>query len=219
MSKITKLFISVSALLLGIPSFAVESGFSTTDETTTRSSQEYLPSINEDWYTLWGFGLSSVDYEKEVQLSVNTIKSASGVSRTTVNVDLFGFYWPDSSFKTMYGVILNANNDAFENKDFQLSIMQYTLAFSVYHFFGANIGDGWFMRGDIGPSRFVVEAHSRTDGTITGRSDYGLGLMLGGGYSFVIGKETRMPLGLYLAYRSAEGETMTTANINLGFLF
>ena len=204
-------------LILGFFLFKVESRAST-NEVATSDHQAELPSINEPWYTLWGFGFPSIEYEKDLQSAINKINSFPGIVHTAFNFDFFGFYWPDHSFKTMYGVVLNSVSDSIAYKTDTLTILQYTLAFSTHHFFGVNIGDGWFIRGDVGPTWYVAETIIAGEKTLTS-SDYGLGLMFGGGYSFIIGKETRMPLGFYLAHRSVKGESITTTSLSLGFLF
>ena len=220
-----KFFLSILTLFFGVAAFSDEARVPTGGTQVRAIDKQVLPSINEKWYTLWGFGFSNVTYEDDVQSDIDTIRADS--DRTTINMDLLGFYWPDRSYKTMYGVVLNGATDTFRHQEVifgtlpvetTFTISQYTLAFSAHHFFGANIGDGWFVRGDVGPSWFEVTANVLGESR-SFQSDYGLGLIVGGGYSFILGEGTRMPLGFYLAHRSAEGESAVTANFNVGLLF
>lgn len=177
-----------------------------------------LPSRNESWYALWGFGFSGVSYEDPTEAAVNELEAAPGVHRLTINIDIFGFYWPTSNHKSMYGLVVNSVTDRFVGPGGTLTFLQYTLGFSFYSFFGQNVGDGWFLRGDVGPAWYRVEVDT-TGLKHEESSDIGVGVLGGGGYSFVIGDETRMPLGFYVTHRAAEGESAVSANLTLSLLF
>ena len=185
----------------------------------SRMDSSSLASANESWYTLWGLGLSRATYEDPIDGILDDLEDADGVDRITINLDFLGFYWPDPNYKTMYGVIINAVNDQFTDSiGDTFSILQYTIGFSVHHFFGTNIGDGWFVRGDIGPAFYVIDLDTNS-GDFRDDSDFGYGLLAGGGYALPIGSETRMLFGSYLAYRSADSDDITTLNFSVSFLF
>ena len=177
-----------------------------------------LRSENESWYTLWGLGLARPQYPGELQDAVDFLEDLSGVDRSTFAYDFLGFYWPTADHKSMYGVIVNVVSDSFEGAGGELTLLQYTVAASYQKFFGTNIGDGWFLRGDAG----IAWYHVTLDTSVIDMeesSEKGFGLLFGGGYSFVIGTDTRMPLGLYFAHRSAESDDMFTTSLMLSFLF
>jgi uncharacterized protein YkvS len=190
------------------------------DEVAARKTNG--PTADEDWYTLWGLGFSKVDYDDE---AVNDIldytEDLPGVDRATINVDIFGFYWPTADRKSMHGFMGNVVADSLDGPGGTLSINQNMYAYSYHRFYGANIGDGWFLRGDIGLVKYVLSFDSKdilvADYEVD--SDFGIGLLGGGGYGWGIGAETRMLLGAYLTHRNAEGDAANSFNVTLGFLF
>jgi hypothetical protein len=165
--------------------------------------------------------MSNVSYDnKDLTDAFNQSENQPGVRRTQVNVDMFGFYWPLSDLKSMHGFVINGVSDQLtDNVNNRISVNNYLLAYSYHKFFGTNIGDGWYLRGDVGLSYFVVQADVSGFGTLKERSEMGLGVLGGGGYSFAIGEETRMLIGLYLTVRRAEEERANYGNFSLGFLF
>lgn len=122
---------------------------------TESPPSEGLPSKNESWYTLWGFGLSAGPrYSGGEAGNINDFDNLPGVRRSTVNYDLLGFYWPTSDHRSMYGVVMNMISDQFEDGFTTFSFSQALISFSYHSFLGVNIGDGWFWRGDIGLASF-----------------------------------------------------------------
>jgi hypothetical protein len=185
---------------------------------------EGLKTINENWYTLWGLGFSGTSYSGELGDAYKADENLAGADRgPTVNIDLLGFYWPLQNHKTMLGFILNGAGDIIEIGTYEESLYTYLLGFSAHHFFGANIGDGWFLRGDAGLawSRIDIDSGSlHADKSSKSK----LGIMIGGGYGFALGRETRLLLGLYfrpLPKMDINGYTLkgTVTNFTVGFLF
>ncbi len=181
----------------------------------------HLPTINESWYTMWGLGGNKINYnDSSTQKDADYLTDVA--SRSSYNFDFFGFYWPMSDHKTMMGFIVNAATDAWSTSTLKtsqrLTVTHIIYGFSTHHFFGANIGDGWFIRGDIGPSISSTSyTNSISDETYSTRT--GIGLLGGGGYGWAIGQETRMLLGGNLAHRSVKKFSTTVLNVNLNFLF
>ncbi len=177
-----------------------------------------LPSKNERFYLQFGLGVSSFEYSTEAQAVVDELNSISGISKVGINLDLFGFYFPVNNHKTLIGGMISAAAERWSGNGGSLQINQYLFGSSVQHFFGRNIGDGFFIRGDLGVSYFDVDLDTTTL-KATERSSAGLGLLLGGGYAIPISTETRLMLNLNLAYRSAGDDDSSTVNLNVGFLF
>ncbi|MEK6556495.1 MAG: hypothetical protein AABZ31_14700 [Bdellovibrionota bacterium] len=176
-------------------------------------------SRDEDWYTLWGFGFTSTDYDEE---AVNDIMDDAddepGVDRSTANYDLFGFYWPMADKKTMHGFIINVVSDSLDGPGGELYITQTLYAYSIQRFYGANIGDGWFIRGDLGVARATIDVETYTyDDSDSG--DFGLGILGGGGYALSLSQETRILFGAYVTSRKSGSDQATSASLNMGFLF
>ncbi|OQW48442.1 MAG: hypothetical protein A4S09_04495 [Proteobacteria bacterium SG_bin7] len=176
-----------------------------------------LPSKNETWYTQWGVGLSSNKYEPQLS-SVFTAGP-----RTQVAVDILGFYWPWSSHHTIHGIIVCSQGDSYTyGTGSSYSLSQSLLAYSIQHFLGANIGDGWFLRGDVG---IASATETLSDGSIstTMGSARGGGIDLGGGYSWPISPETRFLLTGLLTNKNVNvknGEVkMSSFSILASFLF
>lgn len=177
-----------------------------------------LPTINESWYTLWGFGLAGTTYNSELQQPLDDIESNPNVNRTTLGLDLFGFYWPLSGHKTMMGFVVSAVGDNYNWTNGSLQVNQYLYGFSTHHFFGKNIGDGWFVRGDVGIAKYLllVTDTSFSYGT---ESESGFGMLVGGGYGFPLGKQTRLLVTLKLSKLKAEDTDSTATSLVAGFLF
>ncbi|MCB0350797.1 MAG: hypothetical protein KDD38_06415 [Bdellovibrionales bacterium] len=177
------------------------------------------PTIDESWYTLWGFGFSNVDYgDDAINDSFDFAESQSGITRTKINMDILGFYWPVNDNQTMHGFIVNTVADSLDGPGGTISIYQYLYAYSYHHFFGANIGDGWFFRADAGLTRSLLIVET-TGLSGTDSSKTGIGLLGGGGYAFAMGQETRFLLGLYATSRKVEDDRALSFNLTAGFLF
>jgi hypothetical protein len=182
------------------------------------------PTPDESWYTLWGIGLSGVRYrDNTVRDEIHAANHEKATSRTTTNLDLFGFYWPLSDRHSMQGFIINSIDDFISdtdsNSDFTFSQAQYS--YSFLRFYGANIGDGWFWRGDAGFVSSREHVDLQTDKTYNGdtRTRNGYGALAGGGYAWPIGHDTRLLIGSYLTHRKMGGITANSYIGNVGFLF
>ena len=118
----------------------------------------------------------------------------------------------------MSGFIINVVSDSFTGPGGDMTIYQYLYSYSIHHFFGKNIGDGWFLRGDLGISKFSLNIDTTTlkysDDTNTGT-----GALFGGGYAIPASPEARVLFGAYLTSRKAEEEQMTSVNFTAGMLF
>lgn len=155
-----------------------------------------LPSLNESWYTLWGLGFSKNQIEDE-----NGNNFFQGTSRnTSYNLDLLGFYWPINNHKTMLGFIINTTSDSGKDSaGITWSVVTSQLGFSAQHFFGTNIGDGPFIRGDLGFTRAASEARKGGNSFTADTNSKG-SFLIGGGYAWPLSQETRLLLGLYYRY-------------------
>ena len=83
---------------------------------------------------------------------------------------------------------------------------------------GGNIGDGWFLRGDLGlatSSTSLLIDHRLID--LENKS--GVGTLFGGGYSMGIGRETRALFGLYTSVRQFRDEGFINIQAHISILF
>ena len=207
-----------------------------------------FPTINESWYFLFGLDLSGpIHDDSGLEAKVSSIledldkydiqKTFDPDDFTSLHLlafvtakALLGIYWPVHSSKIMYG--LNVNAFQIQIKDpsgLSLILRQYGTALSMYKFWGANIGSGWFLRGDLGFAAFETKLEGRVKTIKDGpevRKIYndlnirykGLGSWLGFGYAHSIGKGTRMMWGLNVASRDFDG-FVHTVNLNCSLLF
>jgi hypothetical protein len=198
-----------------------ESFDSDEEKKVTKEMENKGPTKNEDWYTLWGIGKTYSDYgSANIDDAFAQSENSPGVSRTTINIDLLGFYWPMSDKKSMQGFIINGASDVLSDEAGNtVSLLSHMYSYSFHTYFGKNIGDGWFLRGDVGLSRYIVDIDVQGFSGITESSDFGLGILGGFGYAFAIGQETRMQVGLSVSLRKAEDERTMYENISMGFLF
>ncbi len=178
------------------------------------AGKQFSPNI-EEWYTLWGLGFSGVKYPSDVQ---NSLDSLNGLRHTTFNFDVLGFYWPWSNQHTMHGVIFNFVSDGYHDSTGSLTISQNLFAYSIHHFFGENIGDGWYVRGDVGIAVYNITI-SDSSTTLTAQSENGFGILFGGGYAWPISSETRFLLGANVATRNVKESKISTLNLTAGWLF
>ena len=161
----------------------------------------------ESWYTNWGLGYPVIQYPDELQPLIDSLTDL-GFDNVSLTLELLGFYFPIGT-KTIVGTALNAWGDQYSAGGESLQVTAVTFGGSVMHFLQHNIGDGIFVRGDVGAARLVFD--SSLDDQTT--SDWGLGILVGGGYGIPVSRETRILLHLNYSFRRVEGETYG----NLGF--
>lgn len=180
-----------------------------------------LPTDNESWYVLFGGGLSSNTYQGKFKDTIKQIDDLPGTtSRGSLTFDL-GFYFPLSNFKTMIGGSWEGTGDVYVNDNsgkYSATISQGLYTISLMHFFGANIGNGWFLRGDAGLAKSImILEQPGTSNQVTDKS--GFGALLGGGYSIPCGIETRVLFFLNVASRNYGGDRFVTTTLGADFLF
>lgn len=169
----------------------------------------------ESWYSYWAIGLASHDYPNDVDAMIDAAESISGVERSQGAIDMFGFYWPIDN-KTIGGLVISGSFDRLtDNFDDYFQINQYLYGASGMHFFGKEIGDGFFMRGDIGFSQSSFESNFLPDD----ESDYGRGYLLGIGYGIPISWNTRFIVSFNYSNNTIEGDNYTSTSINVGGLW
>lgn len=204
-----------------------------------------VPSKNESWYIYSGFGLSPIAYDPTIDEAVNAFANDNS-SRLAFYADPIGFYFPLNKYRSMIGVVSSVIYDSYHNDSYfnetdtttvtqsaDLVFWQFSISASFYHFFGKNIGDGWFARGEVGVSNFwgnlnvTYRANEEDRQGIDQTYSYSPGLvgLLGGGYSWPISLYTRLLLNFNYQYKSAMdkdtgdlyGNNLLAATI--GFLF
>ena len=171
----------------------------------------------ETWYTYWDLGYPSISYPSELQDALDMLEDL-GMDNARVNIGILGFYWPLANNRTILGGIIDGCGDRYEKMGVSLQINQYTYAFSCMHFLNDNIGKGFFLRGDIGFSKLVVQTSTGSDES-SDSSDWGTGFLFGGGYGFPITPGTRITLNANYSLKRVEEEQYGKFTISIGGLF
>lgn len=167
----------------------------------------------ESFYTNWGFGFPFIQYPDELDETLNQIEDF-GFSRTALMLDLLGFYVPIGN-QLIVGTALNAWGDRYELDGDFFDFTAYTAGASAMYFFEESIGEGIFLRADVGGARLVFDTSEGGKTT----SDWGLGFRIGGGYGIPVSRETRILLHVNYSRRSVEDEPLGNFNLSVSGLF
>ena len=169
----------------------------------------------EDWYTYWSIGGASHTYDEPLDSAVQAADAWPGVSRTETAIDMFGFYWPMQNEKTAVGFVISGSADRLQDSWDHIQLNQYLYGGSVMHFFGEEIGDGVFLRGDLGFSKLVVD----TSVTNPESSDTGSGILLGVGYGIKVSEGFRVLLSLTASNNNIDGHDYKSTAFRIGGLW
>lgn len=174
----------------------------------------------ESWYTYWSLGFADVDYPGNLNTVMEQVDALPGISRYTIGMDLFGFYWPLADQKTMMGFVVNVVSDTLDDETYNesFSIDSYLYGFSTMKFFGSEIGDGFLLRGDIGLT-YAETSYTYGSTTYTDTSDTGLGYLVGVGYGIPVSGSSRVILGLNYSSRDIEGDNINNIVFTVGGLW
>ena len=178
---------------------------------TERAKSE---NILESWYTCWGIGYADVSYPKELDEMLDMLKDMPDVTQMGISMDLLGFYWPRGE-RTILGVIVNGWGDRYEVNGEYMQMNGYLYSASMMRFLNKRIGQGLFVRGDVGGAKLVVDS----SGAGMSSSEWGYGALIGGGYGIPISKGTRLLINANYSFRQVEGETYGSFQLSLAGLF
>ena len=179
------------------------------------TQSESAESKLESWYSYWGIGAVSVSHPEELADLLDLLEALPGVSRVAISMDLLGFYWPLQD-RYLLGGVVNGFNDRIEVDSEGLNIIGVTYGLSLQYFPQRHIGQGFFFRSDVGPALIGVTSD---DGTVDGRSEWGLGGLVGAGWSQPITSGTRLTFQVNGSLRQVEGDSWKALNFTLGGLF
>lgn len=167
----------------------------------------------ENWYTYWGVGAVNLSYPAELEIILDLFEDSPGVTRVAVSMDLLGFYWPIQD-RYLLGGVVNVFRDLFEVDSEEFDITGTTYGLSLQYFPQRHVGQGFFIRSDVGPA-FI--AGDGPGGTAT--SEWGVGGLVGAGWSQPILSGTRLTFQINGSWRRVEGDTVGAINFTLGGLF
>ncbi len=212
---------AVSVLLAIVLSNSARSEETAPANPDSNSSVTVERNKDESWY--WGFNLGGgrIKYKKAaLETAVEAAKNSPNSDHGTYFFDLF-FIWPLSNHQTAMGVSVGGIADSYTNNttNVEETLNSSMLAFSVHHYLAGNIGDGFFLRGDLGLASVSYNVRSNNVST-TSDSYNGLGLRLGLGYSILLSDETRLPISLQWQNTRVENENGSNAlALSVGLLF
>ena len=169
----------------------------------------------ESWYFSFYLGYSDITYFNSLQRDIDNLKSMSGVDHTPLSIG-FGVYFPFNEHKTMAGVVLQGSGDRFSKGSDFSQINTYLFGASISHSLTGCIGNGFFVKGDLGLSWMIID-DSGYYKPIASEKD--LGFELNFGYMHPISYGTRIFGSVSWSNKSIESENVSSFNFNLGFLF
>ncbi len=124
-------------------------------------------------------------------------------------------YWPIKD-RYLLGGVINGFNDRLEVDSEGLNIIGVTYGLSLQYFPQRHIGQGFFIRSDVGPAFMAVTSD---DDTVDETSDLGLGGLVGAGWSQPITSGTRLTFQVNGSLRQVEGDSWRALSFTLGGLF
>jgi hypothetical protein len=168
----------------------------------------------ESWYLYFALGYGKAYYPTLLQEAVDALGNASEVSHVSISIEVPGVYWALRDNHTILGGSLNGTGDRFETSGRSIQINHYLLSLSSLHFLTGEIGDGLYVRGDVGIAWLNIQSSAGIGAT----SSAGFGALFGGGYSFPVSSETRLTLNIHYSSKWVEGDTYGALSVNLGVL-
>ena len=192
--------IFIALVCVAVPSYAVESKM-------------------ERWYVLSTIGYGQNSYPLDLQEALDELSNEQIDSHHGISTDILGLYIPLGT-QTLIGIVTNANYDVYKlgDSDDELDMYNYISGASVIHFPNAKIGDGGFIRADVGAAFYRVKVISDNEEIYIG-SDIGIGVLAGGGWAHPIREGTRLIAGVNFAIRRVEKDYFISLGVNIGALF
>jgi len=214
-------------LILSLPPLVVKYDPSFREDsmaTAEKKSIGDLPSRNESWYIYASIGVAPIDYAPSINESLESFTGENGMNNLGVSLEAFGAYFPLGNKKTLLGGVLGLVYENYKTSGqfnetpitvisqwADLKFWQYSITASAMHFFGQNIGDGYFIRGDLGISSCsgtLNVSYTTNGGDLQGENqdfsyNWGPSFLLGGGYSLPFSLSTRLMFSLYYSSKSS----------------
>jgi hypothetical protein len=234
-------------LLLSLPPLMVEVDKNYRDNSMSTAESIAigdLPSKNESWYIFSSLGIAPIEYAPSINESIQSFTGENNMNNLGLSLDALGIYWPLKNNKSIFGGVLGLVYEDYKtqgvfsetptttiNQWANLKFWQYSLTASFMHFFGQNVGDGIFLRGDLGISSFsgtLNVSYTANNSDLQGENqdfsyEWGPSFLLGGGYSWPLSLSTRFMGTLSYSVKSSYYNGEITANrmliASLGLLF
>lgn len=172
----------------------------------------------ESWYFYLTVGGNSHSYKKPLNSLVDFASDFTDIDTHKTSLDYLGIYMPVVDERTVVGVVMKLSdrrNEVDADNSYKARLSQSHYGASMMHFFGREIGDGFFLRGDAGVSSLVFEntdQNQKEQGT-------GAGILLGLGYGMPVSREGRVLLGYSLSFVELNGIEYGSSSLTFGALW
>lgn len=172
---------------------------------------------DQDWFAYWALGFGGLSYPSAWQGALESW----GTRQMSLSLDMLGFYWPVNGRKTLLGFVVNGFGDAWLSRSGlrMANFNQYVYGFSAWQSLQGRLGDGWFVRADLGPAVSLLSTNDMTSGGLSVSRAVGFGATLGVGFLFGNNSENRFAPSLYYSPRYVEGELYQSYGGQAGILW
>lgn len=170
------------------------------------------------FYVHFGLGYSNISYPGELEEFFGLFDNHIG----GIGFDLGAYIPLPDSNNTIIGINGNGAVDAYFGtglfgESISMTIDHTMFSLSAMHFL-KEIGLGPFVRADAGLSRLGIKV-SDIFTSVEADSDYGYGLLLGGGTAFPISDKGKAMLNVNYSFRHVEGENYKILGLTVGYLY
>ena len=182
----------------------------------------------ESWYGYVGAGYAQPFYSGQTKREFDNFIRSENPRRLGIGLDYFGIYLPLQNERTLVGGIINSTTHGYGITEGNYFLTKTYMAVSAMHFLQNRIGDGFFVRGDLGFSSLSTDI-SGFSNLLPGepvsisfpfiQDENGFAATLGAGYGFVVTPESRLLLKTTFNLQRFDGTNYYTLGISLGLLF
>ena len=168
----------------------------------------------ESWYLQLGLGTSDITYAKQWKpIIASNFGDDDYRLSGQLHFDALSAY-VHANKQTLVGVTFSFSAIRYESAEKFIQMNMSNLGLSSLYFFNQSFfGEGLFLRGDITASYTGTINHK----DFVRKTDYGLGVHFGGGYSFdIIG--SRILCYVLLSRQKIEGESYSSRALSIGVL-
>jgi hypothetical protein len=208
----------LAALALGLMALAYFPVGSYAQSTRTASQQQSDGRSNlsstskralEDYYFHVNLGFPINNYPTETQAAVKDISAISGITHIPGSAE-FGVYWPIGNNHTIVGAVASGTGDNFTKSNTTLSLEVGQLSVSAQHYLTNIIGDGLYVRGDIGFAaaylhKSVVHNEWSDESTENSSGNIGFSALGSVGYALPLSSGTSLSFSVNATYRRLPG--------------
>ncbi|MDH5424727.1 MAG: hypothetical protein OEY29_07040 [Gammaproteobacteria bacterium] len=171
----------------------------------------------EDWYMTFNLGPANNTNPASVENVIVSSENTYATSRLSLAAEI-GLYWPVYDSSTLVGVVSNSSSDSVSNY-YGANIVTHSashVGISAIKYLTASVGDGLFVRADLGSARSVYTLFNNTFGVENGT---GTAVLVGAGYSLPVSSESRLVFSLNFVNRTINNEVHSSTQFMIGGLW